>query len=44
MRKQLDDLLDDSSSDSWRRRSEFAAYREAIKDISELRDMNNGGR
>ena len=44
MRKQLDDLLDDSSSDSWRRRSEFAAYREAIKGISELGDVNNGGR
>ena len=44
MRKQLNDLLDNSSSDSWQRRSEFADYREAILDISELGDVSNGGR
>ena len=43
-RKQLDELLDDSSTHSWKKHPDFCAYREAIADISELGEVNKGGR
>jgi len=44
MKKQLNDLADSSSSNSWTNRSGFAEYREAIEGISELGEINKGGR
>ena len=44
MRNQLDKLSDDSSTQSWKEHPDFSDYREAIKGISELGEVNKGGR
>ena len=44
MKKQLKELSDDSSIQSWKKHPEFFGYRDAIQGISQLGDVNKGGR
>ena len=44
MRKQLNELSDDSSDRCWKNSAVFAEYRDAIEDISELGEVRKGER
>ena len=44
MKKQLKELLDDSSTQSWKKRPEFFQYQKSIQCISRPGDVSKGGR
>lgn len=44
MRKELDDLMDEESALSWKRRPEFSAYRKSYQQMPDRGDVKNGGK